>query len=290
MKKIIMMVGAMLLTVGFTACGDDDDNNTISNVLENNVTSTDIPAPYLTDASGNKLQVASVGEIRYTYNESGKLSGIIIGDYDRYELGETFTFTTNKSSDRKTEYAIYTNTKGLIAKSEYKYSRMIDSNWSVREAETRNYNYNSDNQLTSITYERSYIEENDNGTRKGTVTFNWANGNLTSVIDTSTDSYTNKAGEQKVKNDKDTYTFEYGSQANVFKQMPAIMCEAVIDSEELALLAVLGLFGTGPAYLPTNLTRTDEDGRSYTYATPTYELNADGSIKKELGIEYQYNK
>lgn len=298
MKKIIMMVGAMLLTIGFTACGSDDDDNNNA-VTENqggtggnqDGTSTEIPSPYLTDTNGNKIQVASIGGLQFTYNENGKLTGIISDYYGKYEMGETFTLTNYRSGSsytRKTESAFTTNDKGLIVKSEYKYGRVVDSNWDVRETETRNYNYNSENQLTSITYTRTYIEESESGTRTGTVSFNWVDGNLSSIIDTSTDSYTQNTGEQKVENDKDTYTFEYGNQVNVFKQVPAIVCEAAIDINDIEMLGVLGLIGVGPTYLPTNCTHTDKDGRQYTIPPLTYELNENGSIKKEGYTEYQY--
>ena len=294
MKKIIMMVGAMLLTIGFTACGSDDDDNNNA-VTENqggtggnqDGTSTEIPSPYLTDASGNKIQVASIGGLMFSYDENGKLTEIR-SSYRTYQLGETFTFTNYRSTDRKTESAFTTNDKGLIVTSEYKYGKIVDSNWNVSETETRNYNYNSENQLTGITYTRTYIEESESGTRTGTVSFNWVDGNLISIIDTSTDSYTKNTGEQKVKNDKDTYTFEYGNQVNVFKQVPAIVCEAAIDINDIEMLGALGLIGVGPTYLPTNCTHTDKDGRQYTIPPLTYELNANGSIKKEGSTEYQY--
>lgn len=268
--KAVSSLFLVFATVGLVACGDDDGDDGGGGSSSG---SSKVPAPYLVDSNGNKIQVSSVYNTSFTYDSDGKLTGLIYNDRT-YTIGSTFTLSY---SDEKRSYkcSILTNSDGLITQLSYTKTKTDGES----ETQTENFQYNSNRQLTKVNMSGTFVEENEKGSFSGNMAFTWSNGNLMSYTYNYNESYTNKKGEKKSDTENKTYTFEYGNQVNSFKQLPTTVWEHAIDISGIESLGALGLLGVGPVNLPTGYTKTDgEYTNSYTLS---YILNNDGSINKE---------
>ena len=293
-KKLFSMLAIFFvaaLCVGFTSCGDDDDDGDGGSSSG----SSKVPAPYLVDSNGNKIQVLSVSSESgnyvspfaiFSYDDNGKLTRTKYHDYDYVISGSDFVL---KYSDKYDDIVIKirTNSSGLITSIEYtdKYLGSASGTGDGTESYTYTYKYNSNKQLTNASMVGT---EGDGDKVSNNVTCTWSNGNLVTLVfeDKETDSDT---GE--VDKGKKTYTFTYGNQENTFKQLPECIWDRIChDGPEW--LCAIGLFGVGPANLPTGYTRVSSSGSNYSYSL-SYTLNADGSIKtesrKESGSSYSNN-
>lgn len=106
----------------------------------------------------------------------------------------------------------------------------------------------------------------------------WKDGNMVSYICNGTETEGKETDKWTVN-----YSYSYGAQANIFKQMPICISESWADESDFAILAALGLFGKGTSFFPTGMNYTetyDGDTDSYDYRVDI-SLNADGSISQE---------
>lgn len=137
------------------------------------------------------------------------------------------------------------------------------------------------------TYE--YKSSGHGYTYKGSadVEYVWENDNLMQVkIDS--ESSGKEDGESFEEDVTTVYTYAYGNQPNPAKQLPYFMGYVITGTEDFGgLFSVLGLFGYGPAYLPTGYIETEtenEDGETHTHTNNrslSFVMNDNGTIKSE---------
>lgn len=280
---------ATMLSVSVSSCGDDDDNEGGA---------SGVPAPTLTDNNGKSVQVLSAGNVWFRYDEDGKI--IKFGDsYESYELeGNAFEFTYEDAYTAK----FTLNGSGLISK----ISMTCDLKGSGgyhKEKIMITYNYNSARQLIGASYSGSaewkytdsHGQEQGSASGTGSIKNTWSNGNLVKCVNESKISG-KENGKSYNEHETGTYTFSYGNTLNSFKQFPYFMGDGTtgINGEGFSLFCIVGLYGVGPAYLPTGYVeewKYEEDG-DIDYETREYDLsftlNADGTINTERRGNYEY--
>lgn len=286
--------------IGFTACSNDDDDDN-----GGKGGSSAAPTPELTDINGNGVQLTSVGDIWFRYDENGKLSSFGDSDGGYYLDGNSFTLTYK---DVESGYldgyytSSYTakvtlNGSGLISKITYtEETKYTDEDFASKTSATVSYQYNSDRQLTGGSMSGSG-EWSEDGyhvsyTGTGSLTNTWTNGNLIKSNQESRISG-KVSGQSYNQTIAETYTYSYGDMANPIKQMPYLICDN-LTGEELGMLGLIGLFGVGPVNLPTVYVVTElEDGEEYSRTSAlSYTLNDNGTIATESGggykLTYQY--
>lgn len=273
--KVLSALFIIFTTVGIVACGDDGDGDTSSSFSSSG--SSKVPAPYFTDANGNRIQVLSVisgdrTQASFTYDEKGNLTGLKYDKYNNTFSGSNFVLSYSDNTGNA-ETKINTNSKGLITSIESKANsyRNYGNNENVTETYTNTFKYNSNKQLTNA----SIIGTTRSGDKESiNIIMTWDNGNLskTEVEKKRIDGETGEV-ENSIYN---THTYMYGEEINTFKQMPGFIWRHF--NEGLGgMLYAIGLFGVGPANLPTGYTA---NGSSSSYSL-SYTLNADGSINTE---------
>lgn len=272
---------AAVLIGNLTSCGDDDGESII-------------PSPKITDSKGQTVQVTSFGGIHFAYSEDGKLKGM--SDGNKIYTIEDDKFTINISDEYSAN--IYLGSDGLITKIEY---TELDPYGKVES--TMKYDYNSDRRLesASISYDGSetYHGETSTYNGSGNTKFTWKDGNLAQVEmkmkETAKDDGESYSGSYTAN-----FVYTYGKTTNPSKQFPFFMADRAVgfdvDESYGGLLCVLGLFGYGPAYLPTSCNTTvveEEEGKSkehtYTYAY-SFTQNSNGTLSSETrdGKRYDY--
>lgn len=288
---------ALMVSAGFVACGDDDDDDGGSGVIQSGG---------FTGSDGQTVRLTSVGDLVINYDANGKVTSF--GDADE---GELYTISGSSFSIAGTNYKynFSTNGKGYITKLVFSYDFTDSDGDSEKGSGTINFSYNGSGQITgysgsgSSEYVDVYNNGNsvDKGSEKSTVdvTCAWSSGNLTSVVQQDKGTYTEN-GETTNYEDTDTYTFTYGSQANVTKQYTYYVSKPFLGGG-LSALSMVGFFGIGTAYLPTGYTKEEVENRDgeqpYTYTsnyTLTYTLNSNGTIATEQRnnssvIQYRYS-
>ena len=266
--SVAVMLASVVLGGSLASCSGDDDSY--------------IPSPTVTDKDGNKVQVTSVGNIRFSYDENGKLTSMS-DSYDTYTLdGDKFAFDADEGHAE-----VYLNSDGFITKIE-----VNESEGNRKNSVTVEYSY-SDHRLKSCS--ASGKESNGSEYWKGTakVNYTWKNGNLVQVAIDSKEEV-KEDGETYTETDKMNYVFTYGTQVNHSKQLPFYMGDEITGAEEFgAVFSVIGLFGYGPAYLPVGYTMSETDERDRSYAL-SFTQNNNGTINTESldghGIvRYGYN-
>ncbi|MCR4922252.1 MAG: hypothetical protein K5945_11200 [Bacteroidaceae bacterium] len=268
MKKYLFM--AALLCMGcvcLTSCGDDDDE------LGSGKAGA-VPAPTITDANGNKVQVTSIGNFSFGYDEQGKLRSFTA-------VNETFEIEGNKfilnseTEDWKSSINIALNGKGYISTISYKTSRKSSDGENEVEEGKITCSYNGNGQMTGVSESSSFLETDiDNGKQVGTWSGNstskcnitWKNENLTDCNFTSNETEKGsfiEDGKKYTENEstkgEGKMTFTYGSEKNPARQLPFVMCSSIFEQTievggDIGVFAVIGLYGVGPAYLPESYT------------------------------------
>ena len=159
------------------------------------------------------------------------------------------------------------------------------------------YVLNSEDMTASVTYTE---------TEDISVNYEWKNGNLTKIIYKSKDCNIKREYDDLYNStDKETITAEYsyGSTKNPICQVPASIAGwlTILDEDVtgIAPLGLTGLFGKGPAYLPTKLTVVVEEDHTgkvrpkyifHDYTTNiNITLNSNGTIASENGYRYSYS-
>lgn len=288
MNLAALAVAAMLIG-SVTSCGKNDpippDPDPIISY---------IPSPTITDSNGKNVQVTKAGYFSFTYDTSGKLSSINFDGKNILQDGDEFIL-----SDRNFNAKIYLySKKDLIAKIEC--TEIEGGSDGEVFTHVYNYKYNSDNRLIKVT-ETGSVKAKDGGSGSFTtnVNYKWENGNLTQI----TYHYTEKGkddGESYSEDDTMELTYTYGTQVNSCKQFPY----CISDETDAFLgygvaLSTLGLFGFGPAYLPTSYKETVTsviDGKAHESSkdnrTLSFTLNSNGTLNLETDngnrINYSY--
>lgn len=270
MKKTFIKVGALaicaMLAPVFTSCGSDDDDEPFGR--------PDVPS--ITEPggiSGNEtyVRLTSLGGLPIYYDNQGRVEGV--GNYLDID------YSRGKILMEGQEMNIKFNGKGYI--------KEISGAWDYEDDGDRykgsgkmEFEYNGDGNLvkyrvssTEIEYEdrdKTYYEEGF------TCTCKWQGGNLVRV---NIEGYEKEDGEMERYTGATTY--DYGTRLNKYYQMPLSISVEILDSDEFMALAAAGLFGYGPANLPTGGHEIDEDGYEGSFNV-RFSLNENGSIAREI--------
>ncbi len=257
-KKVLLSIASLavatILTGGLTSCSGDDGSY--------------VPTPTVTDKDGNKMQVTNLSGLRFAYDESGKLLSISDGvtNVATQDGKLVFDFDGDNAS-------AYINSDGLLTKIEFSYR---DDEYSCKGNAEFNY---SDRRLKSCSASETGTGKNYSYKVTGKANYTWKDGNLTQVTTISTESG-KEDGESFSEKTTVNYNFNYGNQINYTKQLPFYIGSAITPGEEIGgVFSVIGLYGYGPAYLPTGYTEVDDEGKS-TY-TLSFTQNSNGTINSE---------
>jgi hypothetical protein len=270
MKKTFFKVGALaicaMLAPVFTSCGSDDDDEPFGR--------PDVPS--ITEPggiSGNEtyVRLTSLGGLPIYYDNQGRVEGV--GNYLDID------YSRGKILMEGQEMNIKFNGKGYI--------KEISGAWDYEDDGDRykgsgkmEFKYTGDGNLieykldsTEIEYEdrdKTYYEEG--------VTYKckWQHGNLVRV---DGEVYEKEDGETERYNE--SFIYRYGDRQNKFFQMPLSVTEYLLDADELSVLAAAGLFGYGPANLPSGGVESDDDGYESSFSV-RFTLNNNGSIAREI--------
>lgn len=266
------VVLTMAMVVGFVACSSDEDDKVEPSV---------VPTITMTDANGKPMQVMAVGDVQFQYSGDGKLAGFNDGEADYRIDGQTFKMTFKKGYTA--DFAL--NQDGLVSRVHVVCDYTGDDGTYDRNEATMTYTYNDARQLTGMTSVTHYDYKLDEYrqatfTREVTQTNTWENGNLVSAKQIV------KESDSKYKA-QHNFHFEYGDQLNQAKQFPVCMAESMAGWQELGVLCALGLYGVGPANLPTFFSNgswlIDFDGESMNLIPYelSFEINENGTIRTE---------
>lgn len=285
--KLLLFTLLVAVSLANTACSDDDDSMSASEVISN--------IGVLDAKTGLRLKSIyhrSYTDVDVDYDEKGKVETVKI-----YGDDAIFRFSGNKLIYEK-DYLDGTQSMDLSFNgagyvSSISYSEVDDGD---RYTEKLSMSYSGEH-LTKVTY--SFSEQDSYGSREdgdGTFTLNWSDGMLKSCDDSnkSKDEYGTYNWKCKY-----TYGYERNDNRNKYAQYPVCMKEMFIDGpfEDLYFLAYIGLLGKGPSYLPVEgkwkEVEIDNDGEKYEdddEESYSYSFNSDGTISTENvdGANYYY--
>lgn len=253
LRLIGMALLAMVLSVSFTACSDDEQNGnggTAGNEMKVSTFTWD-------DGSWDELAYDKQGRISNLeeYDETGELVSNVVIDYNENNIRMAVTYP----SSGRVETSICTlNSEKLIEKT------VLTYNEDIYDSETVRYTYDANGQLISI-YNTDSGEEHH---------LTWENGNLVK------DEYSSH--EEKAE-----MVYHYTSipsSKGYFVFFDDMMID-IFSNYDLNILANEGCFGK----VPQNLLSVGTF-RSFTWESTdkwelTYELGENGYVSKISGIE-----
>ncbi len=302
MKNNKLFYGLLLIAgmIMFTACGGDSDGG---------VTVSEAPSPTIKDKNGKKVVVTEVSNsygnfYTYNYRKNGKLESI------EFHGEEDMIFTVDKDKfiikgninwDEKVMDEIVLKASltslGFISALEctVKSSDKSDGDYENFDGEYElNFDYDSNGHLTKITGE---VEGMYSGMEDGekyrcdidgkyNYDIKWSNGKMMSYN-------RNASGKEEMGGEKNNYKngtdgdIEYHKIKNTSKQYSyymsqALFCDILGDCYILEALAVAGLFGKGPDYLPKQISE-------YSFEEDDFEGNDEWNDKWVLSFDQNSN-
>ena len=273
-KNLVPCLAMALCSVAFTSCSDDDEGS----------------APKGPVATYNGKLPTQVGSYNFYYDDNGRCYNIS-SSYGYDVVNIDYKKLIISTDDEEDYMHVVFNNKGYITKiyGSWNYS---DGSEYERGSGTVTFKYDGDGHLTAQTgtskESYSYDGEKSSYTGSGKVTCTWKGGDFVSARYEYTETEDGKT---------DTETEEYkvtydNTLNNKTGQFPMAFTD--IFGDDQYLLALVGMFGKGPAHLPELIECKTiyGDGSSYneqTYAE--YGLNADGTIDWEMlnGYRYEYS-
>ncbi|MBR4552277.1 MAG: hypothetical protein IKO20_00955 [Bacteroidaceae bacterium] len=305
MKKFISFAAFALMlaatTFTLTACGDDDDAPGVSGT----------PSPTISDAVGNKFQLYSAPHgIWFEYDDNGKLTSFSDGDETWTVKGNTFILEASQDETESYHMELSLNGSGLISYATCVWSDYADSDPSSYEKGSSTFEFTYNGSKQCIASKQTYScegsdDEVESAKWSGTETmsYSWENGNMVkAVLNAQQDWQEIEDGKRSSGRDyeRSTYEFTYSDTRNPLLQMPYALADILPLDDKMAFdaLSMLGLFGVGPAYLPSKRTNTYEeweqgDNEHYTggpYSnTFSYVLNDNGTIYRDNYGSYSYS-
>ncbi len=274
LKYLVPCMAFALCSVALTSCSDDDEGGATPK------------GPTTTFAGKLPTQV---GSYQFHYDDNGRCTRISSSYGDVLEIDyKRGTISTDGEDDYMN---VVFNSKGYITKMSGSWNYSEDGEYE-KGSGTVTFKYDGDGHLTTYTgtskESYSYDGEKYSYTGYGKVGCTWSSGNLVSA------EYTY---EETENGDKDTetenYTITYDNTLdNKTRQCPMALND--IFGDDMFLLAIVGIYGEGPAQLPEKVEckGIDSYGSTYTDITNTeYGLNADGTIDWERlnGYHYEYS-
>lgn len=282
----IIALAAMVAIPSLTSCSKDDDGPD-GGSGSGTGSGGQYAGEAILDVDGKKL--TQLRNYSFTYDSEGRL--LSVREYnDGPEIEINYSNNTITIDDETG--AVSFNAEGLITQLSQSWEDSGDG-WTEKGGGTLTFNYNN-GYLSSYSTNGQWSETDEDGTETGTYSsstnFTWQNNVLVSASGTATeteDGYT--------YNYKDSYSVTSSDDPNKFSQVPYYMSEIIIGDEELTLLAVVGLLGKGPAYLPEVIKYTTAENNNDPYVETlnfTFTLNSNGSIDEEStewgNISYTY--
>lgn len=273
MKKNFLwsMLTILMVTVlggGMMSCSDDPE-----------------PAPWQWSDGDGPIHLKSVSRTSdndtetlctYSYDSDHKLTKVAGMDVKWADDNSKFTLTKTNNDGSTYNYKIELTGRGLISTVDLQWKKIGENNkeenWNCKIS----CQYNVDKQLVSMVKDATHIDGHTNSVSKYTGTYNytWANGVLTSCeFKISGDNPSTK------KLTIDSHTIDQMNNSTL--QFPYYIASIAIDEKEeeehlsVGFLAAVGLFGVGPAYLPSKITYNNED------CLPFYEKDKNNRIIEE---------
>lgn len=253
------------------------------------------PTPKITDKDGNTVQVTNAGGLQFTYDDSGKLLSMSNGSKTYVLQDGKFAFEVSKGKTTG-KVDVYLNSDALISKIEVEMEVSEGDEYEKNEM-TIEYSYDSRRlDECEASGKGEYKSGKDSYSYNGSadIEYVWENDNLMKV---NVDTKSNYKGDGDSFDEDVTivYDYTYGQQANLAKQLPYFMGYVITGTEDFGgLFSVLGLFGYGPAYLPTGFVETEtenEDGETHTHTNNrslSFVLNDNGTIKSESMLNNRF--
>lgn len=280
--KLTKIIGTLafsaLMVPVFTACKDDDGPSKGSNVNDADKGILNIDGARLT----------AINQFRYQYDNKGRLIEVS----DSYDDVIDIDYDDASIELWEDDGTIAFNSNGLVTQVSLSWDEK-SSDYSDKGSVVMNFKYNN-GYLASIDGSYSgteiYYDENVTNNYKSTINYNltWTEGNLVTFAGSGVE--TDVEGKY---NWEESYKFSYGQDDNKFYQFPIRMAFDVLGETDLDLLAPVGLFGKGPAKLPTSCTESyqdDDDDEPYVNTDYfEFELNNNGSIDEEIVNGYAYS-
>lgn len=261
MKKLNLWASmvALFLCVGFSSCGDDDDNNA-ENAGTNNVFPEDI----------KKVATINDGYETTKFNYAGgKLVSVEEGTNSKYTFtysGNTVTMKSVYKSGNSEDVEIYTmniGSNGYISNGTGIYTEKYN-NETYTSNSTMSFSYDRDGHLTAITMEG---QDSDNDTYSSNYQFTWENGNIIRTVESS---QSKEDGETYSSTDTRTCTYESNLNKIGFS-----FFDEVADLDELEYAYYAGLLGKSTKSMLKSVTNVSSAGGSSSY-TSNYSYEYDG--------------
>lgn len=269
--KFSWVAAAMLiLTPAISSCSSDDSGVTPEGPSE--ATSSDIDGTRVTKVGGVSISYDEKGR-PYLFKQSGSSRNEVEIDYNE---GEINFYENNRLSQT---VGVTFNGSGFISKLTLSYD-IEDEDYREKASGDMKFSYDGNGHLTKIKEDASGkvtdLEEDEsyNFSIESTTTLTWEKGNLMKIAYDESE----RMNGYEVESDESMTYFEYGREANEFEQFPMSLCYDNMDN--LDIFFVVGLFGNGPADLPS-YSEYEEDGRTRHSYNISFSLNRNGSFDTE---------
>ncbi len=274
-KKLsyFMMVVMTAMSFTLTACGDDDDATEGGNGGTGDGSASKVEEVMTqagTLADGVKYTMVSGYDV--TYNDNGTVANV--GPYEfSYgdDLSGSLMIYLSDQDISMTWKNIKFNKENYVSSFEASYSEeYYDESYEEKYHVTLT--YDEQGHLSELVAMGTATENGYTVSSKGTMTFNWKNGNLIEMIMESGNS---------VYSTMTKFKHIYAEYSNKYKaMMPADIC----GNSLIEPMALIGLMGKGSVNLAEKIECTDtfiEDGESYSDSWSykyEYGFNDDGSV------------
>ncbi|MCD8282272.1 MAG: hypothetical protein LUC22_03350 [Prevotella sp.] len=275
MKKNLMFflctLAALSLPVLTTSCSDDDDNGGSSNPSGN--------AAVITTSDGEQLLLTSIGgEFTYRYDNTGRL---IYADGDNTYYLSYDPFEIDCEDYDEVSFAFNGAYVSKVTFSDEDDDDVDNGSWTCT--------YDGSGHITKIvfSYKESWTDSNGKSrswSEEGTDNLTWSNGNLTKASVTWSEK-----GEDGSYSGTETYTYEYGNEANEYKQPTwALAWYGYSDWDIVGDFVMVGYFGKGTSDLPTSVkcVYTDDDEDYSETISFSYTKNDNGTIHTERDSDW----
>lgn len=318
MKNNKLFYGLLLIAgmIMFTACGGDSDGG---------VTVSEAPSPTIKDKNGKKVVVTEVSNsygnfYTYNYRKNGKLESIefygeediiFTVDKDKFIIKGNINWGENDKAEVVLKASL--TSLGFISALECTEKggyEGYDGNYEKYEGKYElNFDYDSNGHLTKITGE---VEGMYSGMEYGekyrcdidgkyNCDIKWSNGKMMSYNRNASSKEEMGGEKNNYKNGTDA-DIEYHKIKNTSKQYSYHMSQALFgdilgDYHILEALAVAGLFGKGPDYLPKQISEycfeeddfegNDEWNNKWVLS---FDQNSNGTINYEQNGNSSYNR
>lgn len=272
MKKIFWFAACCLLATGFTACGDDDDENGegpggTGNTLPDVSTDLGIQHP-VTSISGDEDSYFQYTDGKLT---SGHTDTDLNFNISQNPLAINFSWNDSYGGSTGTFNNIRVNNSGFITSANISITDDYGDGDVYHITGSANIQYDGEGHIT----EKNVEIKDEESTDKYTITYTWNNGNLMRIrID---DQYTELG--YGTENYTEIYEYTYDEDRTKNPNTGIYLYEMWYSTFDFMWYA--GLLGKTTRNMPTSMTSIDIEDGVETYRTTynfTTSYNPDGSV------------